>query len=94
VLERAGASCYAAETHAEALRLLEHDPGFDLAILDFDMANRDAGDLVRRIRAIRPHLVLVGTSGVDRSAEFVARGVHRYLHKPWTIGDLLALLNQ
>jgi hypothetical protein len=32
---------------------------------------------------------VVGTSGLDRRSAFAARGVDRFLPKPWTLDDLI-----
>lgn len=89
LLGRAGAVCVSIETHDQALELLACEPLIDLAILDFQMPDGDVGRLVARLRRQRPDLTLVGTSGADRRSEFEARGVDRFLAKPWTLDDLI-----
>jgi hypothetical protein len=44
---------------------------------------------VRRLHWQRPDLPLVGTSGSDHRSEFAARGVDRFLPKPWALDDLI-----
>jgi CheY-like chemotaxis protein len=87
-LRGAGAICVAAGTHDQAVVLLAAEP-VDLAILDFQMADGDVGHLVRRLHSQRPGLPLVGTSASARGSEFAARGVARFLPKPWTLDDLI-----
>lgn len=94
MLERTGASAFAAGSHDEAIRLLEADPGIEVAVLDYDMPGEDPGPLVRRIRALRPHAILVGTSGAMRRADFAALGVDRFLPKPWRVPELLEILDR
>ena len=89
LLRGAGAVCIGAATHDEAVVLLEFEPRLDLAILDFHMPDGDVGRLVERLRWRRPALSLVGTSGLDRRSDFAARGVDRFLPKPWEIDDLI-----
>jgi CheY-like chemotaxis protein len=89
LLRGAGAVCLGAETHDQAIALLELEFPFDLAILDFQMPEADPGCLVRRLRGRWPFLPVVGTSASDRRSEFAARGVHRFLPKPWTLDDLI-----
>lgn len=92
LIDQLGVPCYSAGTHQQALRLLETDPGLDLVILDFDMPDGDVGELVSRIRALRPGIQLVGNSGADRKRDFALRGVDRFLAKPWRTTDLLRLI--
>jgi CheY-like chemotaxis protein len=89
LLRGAGAVCIGTDTHDGAVVQLALEPLFDLAILDFQMPDGDVGQLVRRLLRQRPGLTLVGTSASDRRSEFAARGVDRFLPKPWDLEDLL-----
>jgi len=89
LLRGAGAVCIGTATHDQAVVLLAFEPALDLAILDFEMPDGDVGRLVRRLHWQRPALPVVGTSAGDRSAEFAARGVSRFLPKPWALDDLI-----
>jgi CheY-like chemotaxis protein len=89
LLRGAGAVCVGTGTHDEAVVLLAFEPNLDLAILDFEMPDGDVGRLVQRLQWQRPALPLVGTSGLDQRSEFAARGVARFLPKPWGIDDLI-----
>src|SRR5688572_25166582 len=89
LLRGAGAVCIGTGTHAEAAVLLAFEPDLDLAILDFEMPDGDVGRLVRRLHWQRPALPVVGTCAGDRSSEFAARGVSRFLPKPWVLDDLI-----
>ena len=89
LLRGAGAVCIGTATHDQAAVLLAFEPALDLAILDFDMPDGDVGRLVRRLHWQRPALPLVGTSGSDQRSEFAARGVDRFLPKPWALDDLI-----
>jgi CheY-like chemotaxis protein len=89
LLRAAGAVCVGTGTHDQAVVLLAFEPVIDLAILDFQMPDGDVGRLVRRLHFQRPRLSLVGTSASDRRSEFAARGVARFLPKPWTLDDLI-----
>lgn len=91
LVRRAGAVCLDTSSHDEAVVLLAFEPLLDLAILDFQMPDGDVGQLVRRLRRLRPALPLVGTSATDRRSEFAARGVDRFLLKPWAIDDLVVV---
>ncbi len=89
LLRGAGAVCIGTGTHDQAAVLLAFEPALDLAILDFEMPDGDVGGLVRRLHWQRPALPVVGTSAGDRSSEFAARGVSRFLPKPWALDDLI-----
>ena len=89
LLRGAGAVCIGTGTHDQAVVLLAFEPALDLAILDFEMPDGDVGRLVRRLHWQRPALPLVGTSGLDQRSEFAARGVARFLPKPWGLDDLI-----
>jgi CheY-like chemotaxis protein len=90
-LHREGGVCLGADTHEAAVVLLASEAQVDLAILDFQMPDGDVGGLVPRLRDQRPDLTLIGTSGGDRRIDFAARGVYRFLAKPWTLDDLLGV---
>jgi CheY-like chemotaxis protein len=94
LLDQLGVPCFSAGTHAQAVRLLETDPGLDLAVLDYDMPDGDVGDVVGRIRALRPGMLLVGNSAADRKHDFALRGVDLFLAKPWRTADLLKLVGE
>ena len=89
LLRDAGAICLLASTHDQAVALAGAEPLLALAILDFQMPDGDVGRLVNRLRTARAVLPLIGTSATDRRSEFAARGVTRFLEKPWQLGDLV-----
>ena len=89
LLQGAGASCIAASTHLQAMRLLGRDPDLDLAILDFQMPDGHVARLIERMQCVRPSLLLLGTSGSNRGAEFSEAGVNRFLQKPWRLEELI-----
>ena len=89
LLGHAGAICLLAGTHDQAVTLVRDEPELALAILDFQMPDGDVGKLVKRLRAARAELPLLGTSATDRQREFAERGVTRFLEKPWQLEDLV-----
>ena len=93
LLGDAGAICLLAGTHDQALTLVAHEPELAVAILDFQMPDGDVGQLVKRLRAARAVLPLIGTSAIDRRDEFAERGVTQFLEKPWELGDLARAVN-
>jgi CheY-like chemotaxis protein len=88
-----GCRYHAAGTHDEALRLLSGHPEIDVAVLDYHMQGADVASLVARIRSQRPDVTLVGHSSMERREKFAALGVDRFLLKPWSPSDLLAVLS-
>jgi CheY-like chemotaxis protein len=87
-----GCRCQLAGTHAEALRLLSRHPDIEVAVLDYHMRGADIARLVEQVRAIRPEVMLVGHSSMERVKHFAALGVDRFLLKPWTpeqLGEVL-----
>jgi two-component system OmpR family response regulator len=87
--EKLGAGCRTASTHDAAVRALKEDAALRVVVLDFEMPEGDVATLIRRLRSVRPEVVLVGTSGGDRRRHFAERGVNRFVPKPWRLGDLV-----
>lgn len=92
ILLEYGAMCQLAGRHEHALKILEREPKFEVAILDYQMPDGDGPQLVPQLRARRPDLLVVGSSGSDRRREFRRAGVERFLEKPWGIDDLIAAI--
>jgi DNA-binding NtrC family response regulator len=91
LLSGAGATCHPAGTHAAAVAILDRDPQLDLAILDFQMPDGPVSRLVSQLRSVRPDLLLMGTSGVERGRDFAKCGVTLFIAKPWSLDDLLRI---
>jgi len=94
LLRDAGAICLLAGTHDQAVTLVADEPHLALAILDFQMPDGDVGHLVKRLRAVCARLPLIGTSAIDRRNDFAARGVPRFLEKPWELADLVRVVGR
>lgn len=92
VLDRGGVPTLLAATHREGLELLLGHPAVAVVLLDYEMPGGDVAGFVEEARAARPGLTIVGTSGIDRRSEFLARGVDRFLEKPFPLEELLGLL--
>jgi DNA-binding response OmpR family regulator len=91
-IESLGGVCHAAATAAAAERICEQDSGVFIAIIDHDLPGEDGLALVRALKAKRPALRIVGTSGIDRGREFAAVGADGFLLKPWSLEQLVALI--
>lgn len=92
MMESAGAGCYAAQTPAEMMRLLEKDQGIQFVVIDYDVPAGSPETVVRQLKAARPDVVVAGTSTAYHRDEFTAIGVDRFLQKPWRAEDLINLL--
>ncbi len=82
-LSRHGYKVYEAATGAEALRLLQHSPELPLKLLLVETVMPEMNELVERIRAIRPNLLVLYISNpADRDH---LRGAVSYscIEKPW-----------
>jgi len=91
LLRGAGAVFVGVGTHDQAVAQVATEPSLDLAILDFHMPSGDMGRLIRRLLWQRPDLTVVGTSASDQRSAFAARGVDRFLPKPWGVDDLISV---
>ena len=91
-LEQADAIWHSTGSSCDALRLLVHDPGIRVVILDYQMLAADA----RLIEKLRAHgsgeVVIVGQSLEDHRRAFAARGVDCFVRKPWSIDELIQAL--
>jgi CheY-like chemotaxis protein len=91
-LERAGCTCYAAESDGLALRLLETDSGIHYVVLGRETPDEEARRTIDRIRGLRPDVVLVGSGGNGRGEEFAAFGMDLFVPRPWSAEDLIRTL--
>jgi len=91
-LERAGCTCYAAESRALGLRLLETDSGIRYVVLGCEMPDEDVRRAIDHIRGIRPDIVLVGSGGTGRGHEFAGLGLDLFVPRPWRAEDLIETL--
>jgi CheY-like chemotaxis protein len=91
-LERAGCTCYAAESYALGLRLLETDSGIRYVVLGCEQPNEEMRRAIDRIRGLRPDTALVGSGGDGRGEEFAACGLDLFVPRPWRVEDLIETL--
>jgi DNA-binding NtrC family response regulator len=92
LLERAGWRVACARDGDEALRLLSAEPArFDVAILDVGVPPRGALAVLQALRAVRPDLAAVLTSGTGPDArvrEALRDGRSAFVGKPFSPDDL------
>jgi two-component system cell cycle sensor histidine kinase/response regulator CckA len=91
-LARLGFTATLAADGTEAMAQFAADPDqFGLVLLDFKLPGMTSEDVLRGIRARRPELPVVLTSGYDREeamSRTAGMGVTRFLHKPFTVESL------
>lgn len=89
LLEAVGCRCHVAETYADAHHLVQQDSRITVVILDHGVAGDNTRTFVRKLKAIRPGIILVGSSGKDCREGFAAADVPRFVQKPWTADELI-----
>ena len=97
-LELAGHAVIEARTGAEGLDLFRKG-GADLVITDIVMPDKDGIDVVRALREQVPPVPIIAISGAGDSAEdyldlAYRMGAVKVLLKPFTIGALIAAVNE
>jgi len=93
-LEQIGCVAYRAERLELGLRLFREDPAIDVVVMDCKPREAIEAALVE-MRELRPEVEIVGTSETPNEADTFGRaGVSRQLHRPWRVGDLVALLQE
>ena len=85
-----------ARSGAEALRLVQEQPGeIEVVVTDFAMPEMDGRELIRRLKVIAPTLPCIAISGHASPAEeesLLALGVVAFLQKPFSVDALEAAL--
>lgn len=80
----------------EAVDLLEADPGaIDLVLMDITMPRLDGREAFQRIRALRPGLRVILSSGYDEQdslKDLSRQGLTGFLQKPYRLQELSAAL--
>lgn len=93
ILEQAGYTVHAASDGAEALAMFKkHGQQFDLALLDVVMPNRSGREVHDRIKAVRPDLPVLFSSGYSESTihtRFILEEGMNLISKPSKKRDLL-----
>jgi two-component system chemotaxis response regulator CheY len=87
LLQRAGYEVANAEDGAEALRIVESEPSFDLIVTDLDMPNVDGRTLLTTLRAREttastPVVILSGSNDATMHAALLEAGALACITKP------------
>lgn len=95
VLERAGCRTVSAANGRDAVELFtQQSEAIDLVLLDLTMPVMGGEEAFRQMRAIRPGVPVILSSGYnehDTLAHFGGKGVTAFLQKPWTASALQEL---
>jgi len=96
-MEHAGVLCHSADELQLARRLLEHDPGIRLVLLDYELLTEETSgpelrEWLDRIRDEPPGRILIGQAAEDRRGELRRLGVERFVRKPWEVAEVVATL--
>ena len=98
LLQREGYDVTGLASPVQALALLRQDPtAFDLVISDFNMPEMSGTELAAQLRALRPTLPVLISSGLisdELRAQAAAQGVRALLHKEQTLEALPGLVRQ
>ncbi|HKG92600.1 MAG TPA: HD domain-containing phosphohydrolase [Gemmatimonadaceae bacterium] len=92
-----GFACSEAANGAEALALLEQEPGIPLVISDLRMPRMDGTELLREIRARHPDTAVVmitANADVDVAVSCLGLGAMDYLTKPFHLDEVRARIRQ
>lgn len=92
-------SRFQVQTASSGEEALEHvrRESFDLVITDLKMPGMDGVSTTKALRALRPELQVIIISGfmpADGVAACLASGASGFLHKPFDLKDLEALVQQ
>ncbi|HWB82976.1 MAG TPA: PAS domain S-box protein [Bryobacteraceae bacterium] len=87
-LEGWGFEVAAAENGARAVEIFRREPArFDMVLLDLTMPIKSGVETLRELRAIRPDIPVLLTSGfseMEAMRRFAGLGLSGFLQKPWT----------
>jgi len=99
VLERGRAIVTAAESGAEAIAALKHNPDIDIVLMDIMMPAMDGYDTIRAIRRINrfgvlPIVAVTGKAAPGERQRCLDAGADDYIPKPIETAELIAILAQ
>ncbi|MCO4743382.1 MAG: PAS domain S-box protein [Proteobacteria bacterium] len=93
LLERQGYVVHTATTVADAREIARNGTAFDLLLTDVQLPDGDGTDLAKEVRALRPALPVLFTSGLGNDAVAITKGdtpYTRFVAKPFTVHGIAA----
>jgi DNA-binding NtrC family response regulator len=82
--ERCGHEVLAAEDGQQALTLLSEDPGFDLVLTDYRMAEMNGYELLQHVKARDPDvpvILMTAYATVENAVDVMKAGAHDLSHE-------------
>jgi NtrC-family two-component system response regulator AlgB len=89
--EGRGHDVRAGESGQRALTLLSGDPGFDLILTDYRMAEMDGYELLQRVKARDPDLpviLMTAYATIDNAVAAMKAGAYDFLTKPFSLDQV------
>lgn len=65
---------------------------FDIAIVDFSMPDGKGTEVVRFIKTQKPETKVVGMSGTEQSNKFYTVGADFFIKKPFSVEQILKVI--
>ncbi len=98
VLKKGGHSVVMAENGEDAIAVFSEQGGaFSIVVLDFSLPGISGTDLLRKLRAIRPDIPCIFSSGFPMTMADVPEDIRSetsFLQKPYRSGELLDAVRQ
>jgi DNA-binding NtrC family response regulator len=91
ILSEEGYSVETVENGEQAIRVSEKKR-FDLALIDIKLPDMEGTELLQRLKAKQPHIVMIIVTGfptIENAMGAVNKGADGYILKPFEIGKLL-----
>jgi len=91
ILSEEGYSVETVENGEQAIRVSEKKR-FDLALIDIKLPDMEGTELLNRLKAKQPHIVMIIVTGfptIENAMGAVNKGADGYILKPFEIGKLL-----
>lgn len=91
ILSEEGYSVETVENGEQAIRVSEKKR-FDLALIDIKLPDMEGTELLQRLKAKQPHIVMIIVTGfptIENAMGAVNKGADGYILKPLEIGKLL-----
>lgn len=88
-----GHTAITASSVKKARAIIERET-FDVALVDFWMADGNGTDLISLIKTKRPDAKVIGMSGTEQGGTFYTAGAHSFIKKPFNDEELMTIIDQ